>query len=138
MTRRLEDILESLPQERQEAIQLEAQRLLEEEMTLQQLRQASSLSQKELSKMLKVNQAQVSKIEHRTDMYISTLRSFIEAIGGELEIIAHLPNHEPIKIKQFEDLDVNNSEKPRRVTRRLLSGKGKTEATSNSKKWTQE
>ncbi len=135
MTKKLEDIIASLPPERQEVIQQEAQRLIDEEMTLQQLRQASALSQKKLSQTLKVNQAQVSKIEHKTDMYISTLRSFIKAMGGELEIIAHLPNHQPVRITQFEDLTLNDvfKKRPRSITRRLLSTKVRTKITSHSK-----
>jgi hypothetical protein len=54
--------------------------------------------------VLEVNQATVSKIERRADMYISTLRTFIEAMGGELAIVASFPDMEPVRINQFEDL----------------------------------
>ena len=51
-----------------------------------------------------MNQAAASKIERRADMYVSTLRSFIQAIGGDLEIIARFPDRPPVRINQFEEL----------------------------------
>ncbi len=54
--------------------------------------------------MLHINQSAVSKLERRTDMYLSTLRSYIEAMGGELEIIARFPDR-AVRITQFEALD---------------------------------
>jgi hypothetical protein len=54
---------------------------------------------------LHINQAGVSKLERRTDIYLSTPRSFIEAMGGKLEIVARFPN-QAIRITQFEMLDL--------------------------------
>ncbi len=73
------------------------------EMPLQELRQAKNLSQERLAKILATKQANISRIERRTDMYISTLRSYIEAMGGELDIIAKFPERE-IHINQFKDI----------------------------------
>ena len=70
------------------------------EMPLNELRQARALSQVKLAETLQVNQAAVSKIERRTDMYISTLRAYIRAMGGELEIVAKFPDGE-VKIVNF-------------------------------------
>jgi len=81
------------------------------ELPLQELRQARRLSQVQLATLLNVRQATVSKLEHRTDMYISTLRGFIKAMGGDLEIIAKFPDGE-VSINQFEDVDAVQ-EKPR-------------------------
>lgn len=64
------------------------------------LRQAQELSQDALAKALHVNQAAISKMERRTDMYISTLRNCIRAMGGELEIIATFPDGQ-VKIENF-------------------------------------
>src|SRR5256885_10400040 len=61
------------------------------EMPLQELRAARKLTQEELAKTLNVNQAAVSKLERRADMYVSTLREFVRAMGGELEITARFP-----------------------------------------------
>ncbi len=75
-----------------------------EVMPLQELRNARHLSQEQLAKTLSVKQSSVSKLEQRTDMYISTLRNFIKAMGGDLEIIARFPDGE-ILINQFEDIE---------------------------------
>jgi len=69
-------------------------------MPLHELRQAQALSQDALAKTLHVNQAAISKMERRTDMYISTLRNYIRAMGGELEIIATFPEGQ-VKIENF-------------------------------------
>ena len=75
-------------------------RKLRAELPLHELRQAQELSQDTLAKTLHVNQAAISKMERRTDMYISTLRNYIRAMGGELEIIATFPNGQ-VKIENF-------------------------------------
>lgn len=79
------------------------------EMPLQELRQAHQMSQERIAEILHTKQANVSRIERRTDMYISTLRSYIEAMGGQLDIIARFPNGE-IHINQFEKIEGENRE----------------------------
>ena len=81
----------------------EAQRL-GEEMDLAEVRRALKLSQEEIGQTLQIKQGSVAKIEKRADMYVSTLRRFIEAMGGELEIVARFPDH-AVKIKNFADLN---------------------------------
>jgi DNA-binding XRE family transcriptional regulator len=61
------------------------------EIPLEQLRSARNLTQTNLAHVLGVNQSAISKIEKRTDMYLSTLRSYVEAMGGSLEIQAVFP-----------------------------------------------
>jgi len=102
----MDDYIAKLPKERQEKIKVRAAELLAEEATLQELRKSFECSQEKIAKKLHIKQAAVSKIEHKTDMYVSTLRSFIEAMGGSLEIIAKFPNAKPVKINQFEGLSV--------------------------------
>ena len=70
------------------------------EMPLHELRQAKAMSQAALAQTLQVNQAAISKMERRTDMYISTLRNYIRAMGGELDIIATFPDGQ-VKIENF-------------------------------------
>ncbi len=70
-------------------------------MTLYQLRQARELTQVNLAKALKINQGAVSTMEKRTDMYVSTLRNYIEAMGGSLRITAEFPEG-AVEIDQFE------------------------------------
>ena len=71
-----------------------------DEMPLQGLRQALDLTQKEVAESLKIEQAAVSKMEKQTDMFLSTLRRFIAAMGGELEIVARFPEGD-VRITQF-------------------------------------
>ncbi len=73
------------------------------EMPLDELRAAREMTQMHLARILRVNQAAVSKMERRTDMYISTLQNFIKAMGGELKIIARFPDG-TVEINQFESV----------------------------------
>jgi len=73
-------------------------------MPLEELREARELTQTQLAQVLQVSQGAVSKVERRADMYISTLRSYIRAIGGDLQIRAVFPEGE-VLINQFEDID---------------------------------
>lgn len=74
------------------------------EMPLYELRRARGLSQKALADILHVQQPAIAKLERRTDMYISTLRSHIEAMGGELDIVARFPDG-TVKINNFADME---------------------------------
>jgi DNA-binding XRE family transcriptional regulator len=73
-------------------------------MALDELRAARELTQQNLAQILNVNQAAISKLERRTDMYVSTLARFIKAMGGTLEIRAVFPNG-AVRITQFSDRD---------------------------------
>src|SRR6202166_1119465 len=70
------------------------------EMPLDELREAREMTQVHLARILKVNQAAVSKMERRADMYLSTLQDFIKAMGGELKITAKFPDG-TVEISQF-------------------------------------
>jgi hypothetical protein len=77
---------------------------LKAEMVLAELRQARQRSQEQLARALKVNQPAVAKLEKRTDMYVSNLRRYVEALGGQLEITARFPEGEVV-IGNFSDID---------------------------------
>ena len=87
MARKFSELRAKLPQESRDRIDQRAKELLAE-MPLHQLRQALEFSQEQMAEVLGVNQSAISKMEHRPDMYISTLRRYIEAMGGELEVVA--------------------------------------------------
>jgi transcriptional regulator with XRE-family HTH domain len=72
------------------------------EMLLAEIRKLVGRTQEEVAAMLGIKQPSLSKLEAQDDMQISTLRRLIEALGGELELIAHLPGGD-IRIRQFED-----------------------------------
>ena len=76
------------------------------EMPLQELRHARELTQVQIAESMHMTQAAVSKLERNTDMYISTLKHFLEAMGGELDIRAVFPDGE-VRIKQFKELSAS-------------------------------
>jgi len=79
-------------------------RTIVDEMPLVELRQARKFSQMQIAELLDVQQPSVAKMEQRTDMYISSMRRFIEAMGGQLEIRAHFADGDVV-INQFRDLE---------------------------------
>ncbi len=81
----------------------EMKRELLAEMPLHELRRARALPQRDMAKMLKVNQPAVSKLEQRADVYVSSLRSYMEAVGGKLRIVAEFPEGE-VAITNFSEV----------------------------------
>lgn len=100
--RKFHELLDAMPDHRRHKI---AQRVRETiaAMPLDELRKARQMTQAKLAQSLGVNQGEVSKIEHRTDLYLSTLSEYVEALGGRLEIRAVFPDRE-VRITQFEEL----------------------------------
>lgn len=101
----LQEKLRTLPAARRKKIAARTDQLIGEEMTMRELRKARSITQAELAKTLHVKQEQISRIEKRTDLHISTLRRSIEAMGGELTLLASFPKGAPVKITGFGELD---------------------------------
>ncbi len=101
-TRKFRELIDAMPSDRRQKI---VQRVRETmaAMPLEELRKARQMTQTKLAKSLGVNQGEVSKIEHRTDLYLSTLSEYVEALGGRLEIRAIFPDRE-VRITQFEEL----------------------------------
>lgn len=104
MAHALRDILKSLPPKQRTAVNKRYEDLVNEVESLKELRKISEVSQARLAELLEISQPAVSKIERQTDMYLSTLRSYVEAVGGELDVIIRLPRHGPVKIKSLEDV----------------------------------
>ncbi|CAN7258508.1 XRE family transcriptional regulator [Pseudomonas sp. LjRoot71] len=105
MAKKFAELRAKMAPESQARVEAKAQELLAE-MPLNELRQARGLSQKVLAEVLHVQQPSIAKMERRTDMYISTLRSHIEAMGGQLEVIARFPDGS-VKISNFSDLETD-------------------------------
>ena len=95
------DLTRDFTPERRQRIDRMKRELLAE-MPLHELRRARALTQRDLAKVLKVNQPAISKIEQRADVYVSSLRSYIEAVGGELKIVAEFPEGE-VAITNFSN-----------------------------------
>jgi len=96
MATNINDIIKSLPAAERRAIKKRAAELIAEEMTLQELRRARAMTQVKMAKKLGIAQKQISEIEKRTDMHISTLRRSIEAMGGSLSLVVEFPDRAPV------------------------------------------
>lgn len=105
MTKTLKQKLSELPPERRRQIEQRSAELLAEEMTRQQLREALKLTQEQMAQILQINQANVSRLEKRTDLMLSTLRSYIAAMGGDLRLVVEFPDRPPITLVGISDLE---------------------------------
>lgn len=94
MSKSAKEIFEKLPEQRKIKIQAEAQILLKEYKSLQEFRKSLGMTQVELAKEMSISQVTISKLEKRKDMHISTLKKYVEALGGQLEINIKLPKNE--------------------------------------------
>src|SRR5205085_5449274 len=92
----LEQKMKQIPPARRRKIETRAAQLIAEEMSLRALRQAHKLTQVRLAKRLGISQDGVSRIEKRSDLLISTLRGYVQAIGGRLSLVAEFPDRQPI------------------------------------------
>lgn len=91
----LDEILSEMPAERRAHIDQLAQEMLAE-LNLREVRRLRKLTQARLSKKLKIGQEGVSRIEKRTDLYLSTLRSYVEGVGGKLSLVVEFPDRAPV------------------------------------------
>ena len=107
MAKSFRNLVKKMSPESQKRIKASTAKMYSE-MALQELRQALQLTQQQLAENLQMNQAAVSKVEHQSDMYISTLRRFLAAMGGELRIVAHFPQGD-VMINQFEEIHDPNA-----------------------------
>lgn len=103
MARKFRELRDKMSPEARARVDARVKQALEE-MTLDQVRRAREYTQVALAAAMETSQGEVSKIEKRTDCYVSTLRSYIEALDGELEIVARFPDGQAVKINQFSEL----------------------------------
>ena len=99
MARKLDEVLAKLPATRRARIEQRAQELV----TLKKLRQAVERTQDDLAAALGVGQDTISRLEQRSDMLLSTLRRYVEGMGGTLELVAQFPHRPPVVIEQIGD-----------------------------------
>jgi transcriptional regulator with XRE-family HTH domain len=112
MARTLDEVISGLPLDQQQEIEARAAQLIEEEMTLRDLRKAHELTQTRMAEALHISQDGVSRIETRSDFLLSTLRSYVEAMGGKLRLVAEFPDRRPVTISGLNIL--GPAEKPKR------------------------
>ena len=101
----LDRIRKQLSPARRKRITARAATLITEEKSLQELRQAHKLTQERMAQVLGIGQDSVSRLEQRSDLLISTLRGYVEAMGGRLSLIAEFPNQEPVALTGIAALD---------------------------------
>jgi transcriptional regulator with XRE-family HTH domain len=102
MSKPFSTLLEKMPEARRKRIAARASRL-KKEMALRELRQALDLTQTQLAEAMNMKQAAVSKFERQSDLYLSTLRNILCAMGADLKIIARFPEGD-VQINQFDEI----------------------------------
>ncbi len=101
----LEEKLSQLSPERRANIQIRADQLMAEELSLRDLRLARKLTQEKMAELLKIRQEGVSRIEKRSDLHLSTLRQVIQAMGGELRLVVEFPDRPPVILSGFQETE---------------------------------
>ncbi|MBN9067624.1 MAG: XRE family transcriptional regulator [Rhizobiales bacterium] len=104
MGRRVDDVIAALPENRRQRVEARFAELRGEVEGLRELRRAAGKAQAEIASTLNIKQPSVSKIEKQADMYLSTLKSYVEAIGGQLDLIVRLPSRAPLRIERLGDV----------------------------------
>jgi DNA-binding XRE family transcriptional regulator len=109
MAARLEDKFARLPRDRRAKVDARAAELIAEEMTLRDLRRALDRTQVHMARELGVKQETVSRLEKRSDVLLSTLRGYVEAMGGELHLLATFPDRPPVRLKTLAAVPAQTS-----------------------------
>src|SRR4030095_15915744 len=108
MAKSLDDVLSAFTPEQRARVDARAQELIEEELTLRDLRQAHHLTQERMAELLGVEQENVSRLERRADLLPSTLGSYVAAMGGSVGLIAEFPGRKPVAVA-LGDLSASTS-----------------------------
>ncbi len=101
----LKEAMGKLPAARRRKVETRAQALIAEEMSLRDLRKALSQTQLSVAEKLGINQENVSRLEQRSDLLLSTLSSYVEAMGGKLSLVAQFPDRPPVALTGIAALD---------------------------------
>ncbi len=121
----LKTMMDRLPAKRRRKVEARAAELIAEEMTLRDLRKALDLTQARLAEVLNIGQDSVSRLEQRSDLMLSTLRGYVAALGGRLELIARFPDRPDVALSGLSDLPgAETPARKRRATKRSAMGQG--------------
>jgi len=101
----LKDKIAQLDPDHRQEIEAEAARLRDEYLTLRDLRKARGLTQEQLAQTLGHKQVSIAKLERRTDLLLSTLRRYLEAMGGELDLVVTFPDRPPLHLEGLGDAE---------------------------------
>ena len=105
MATNVRDTMKGLSPARRKKIEARAATLIAEEMSLRDLRHALTLTQERMAETLGIGQDGVSRLEKRSDLLLSTLRTYIEAMGGQLSLIAEFPDREPVTLSGLATME---------------------------------
>jgi hypothetical protein len=111
MARTLDEMIAALPAAERAKVEARTAELIAEERTLQDLRRAMKKTQSAVAKKLKIKQENVSRLEGRADLLISTLEQYVSALGGKLHLVAEFPGRPPMRIQRIRSLTARRSEK---------------------------
>ena len=114
MTVTLKKMVASLSAKERKAVEARAADLIAEEMTLRDLRNALELTQKTMAKSLGINQENLSRLERRAALLLSTRSSYVEAMGGHLRLVAEFPDRPPVFLTGLAALENGNVKQPSR------------------------
>lgn len=103
MPTNVDDIIKKLSPAQRKKVEARAAQLIAEEMTLRELRHARKLTQARIAKTLGITQDSVSRLEKRSDLLLSTLRKTVEAMGGNLSLVAEFPDRGPVILAGIAD-----------------------------------
>lgn len=118
----LDEMLARQSAESRQKIEQMAAELIAEELNLREVRRVRKLTQTRLSKKLKIGQEGVSRIEKRSDLYLSTLRSYVEGVGGELTLMVKFPDRPPVILTGFgENSNSKKAKKKAKITAKSKS-----------------
>ena len=98
MGRTLDEMIATLPAAQRRAVATRSEALIDEELSLRDLRKALQLTQSDVARRLKKGQDAVSRIEQRDDLLLSTLQSYVAAMNGELEVICRFKDRPAIRL----------------------------------------
>ena len=116
MATTLKAMMDRLPADRRERVKARAEELIAEELTLRDLRKAHDLTQERMAELLDIGQDSVSRLEQRSDLLLSTLRSYVNAMGGSLELIARFPDRPAVILSGLAGLSKEEKRAPRKKT----------------------
>ena len=105
MTVSLDQVMAELDDEGRAEVEAGAERIYNEYLTLQELRKVKNMTQIELSRRLNKKQSSIAQLEKRSDLLLSTLRGYVEAVGGKLTLQVELPGHAPVTLNGLGDTE---------------------------------
>ena len=114
MAANVNDKIRKLTPARRKKVETRASELIAEEMTLRELRTARKLTQVRMARTLGITQDSVSRLEKRSDLLLSTLRKTVEAMGGNLSLVAEFPDRPPVVLSGIAEDDAAPAQRKRR------------------------